>query len=61
MTSVNTMIKKISGLQDTNRVTAWENEFISSVVTKTRDGLVVSTLTDKEIDKVEQIHATHFA
>ena len=61
MTTLNTMVKRVSGLIDTRDVSDWENDFLQSIVEKTRDGDDTSSLTDKQITSLEQIYKKHFA
>lgn len=55
------MVKQIEGLHDTADVTPWENGFIESIVTKTRQGAHTTSLTEKQIEAVERIWKKHFA
>jgi hypothetical protein len=61
MTSLNNMVKRISGLAGTNDVTGWEDEFIESVVARTDGGNDTSALTEKQVAVVERIFNKHFA
>lgn len=61
MTTLNTMVKRVSGLLDTKDLSDWEDEFIHSVVEKTKGGDNTSSLTEKQIDVLERIHNKHFA
>jgi hypothetical protein len=61
MASINTMVKKVAGLADTKDVSDWENQFIKSVVEKTRHGDNTTALTEKQIDVLERLHRKHFA
>jgi hypothetical protein len=59
--SLNTMVKRVAGLQDTTDVSNWENKFIKSIVEKTRNGDDTRSLTEKQIDVLERIFNKHFA
>lgn len=63
MTSIGTMIVRISGLHSTREVTEWENTFIRSIVDKfnARDKSKAMELTEKQIEIIERIHDKHFA
>ncbi len=61
MASLNRMVKAIAGLQDTTDVSDWENEFIASVVEKTRDGDDTTPLTEKQVAIVERLFNKHFS
>jgi hypothetical protein len=61
MISINTMIKRIAGLQGTRDITEWEDSFIGSVVDKTEGGKETTGLSGKQVEIVERIHNKHFA
>jgi hypothetical protein len=61
MTTLNTMVKRVSGLQGTHDVSDWEDEFIASIVEKTRGGDDTSRLSEKQIEVLERIFRKHFA
>ena len=61
MASLNTMVRAVSGLQDTTDVSDWENQFITSVVEKTKNGDNTTSLTEKQIDVLQSLHDKHFA
>ena len=61
MTTLNTMVKRVAGLQDTRDVSEWESEFIASVIEKTRGGDDTSKLTEKQVDVLQRIFRKHFA
>jgi len=63
MTSIGTMIVRISGLHGTKEVTDWENTFIRSIVDKynARDKSKAMELTENQIAIIERIHDKHFA
>ena len=60
MASLNAMVKKVAGLADTKDVTDWENQFIKSVVEKTREGADTTSLTEKQVEVLERLHGKHF-
>lgn len=61
MASLNTMVKKCSGLVDTTDLSDWENKFLKNVVDKTSNGDNTTSLTEKQIGSLEQIYEKHFA
>lgn len=61
MTSLNTMVKRCSGLIDTNDVSDWESDFLQSIVERTNEGDNTTSLTEKQIDVLERIFNKHFS
>lgn len=61
MKSLGQKIKQCGGLIDTADVSAWENEFLQSVVSRTNDGADTARLTEKQVECVERIYSKHFA
>lgn len=61
MTSLNTMVKRCSGLIDTNDVSDWESDFLQSIIERTNEGDNTTSLTEKQIDVLERIFNKHFA
>lgn len=61
MTSINTMVKRISGLAGTSDVTDWEDDFITSIVEQSDDGDDTSSLTEKQINVIERIFKKNFS
>ena len=55
------MIAQLYGLCGTNDVSDWEERFIESVSGYADDRRNPKVLTDKQIDKIEQIYQRHFA
>jgi len=60
MAAINTMVKRVAGLADTTDVSDWETGFIKSVLEKTKNGDDTRSLTEKQIDVLERLHAKHF-
>lgn len=60
MPSLNAMVKRVAGLAGTKDVSDWEDQFITSVVEKTREGADTSSLTEKQVGVLERIHNKHF-
>jgi hypothetical protein len=61
MTTLNTMVKRVSGLQGTSDLTDWVETFVESIVEKTRDGADTSMLTERQITTLERLFKQHFA
>lgn len=61
MTTLSTKIKQLDGLVDTPLVADRENDFIQDVVKETKNGLVTSVLTEKQIEFIDSIYDQHFA
>lgn len=59
--TLNTMVKRIAGLAGTKDISDWEDDFIQSVVTKTKEGENTTSLTERQIEVIERIHNKHFA
>lgn len=60
MASLNTMVKRVSGLTD-NDTSEWERKFIASIVRQTNDGDNTTSLSEKQIESLERIFDKHFA
>ena len=61
MTTLNTMVKRVAGLQGTKDVSDWEDQFIASIVQKTREGEDTSGLSERQITALERLFEKHFA
>lgn len=55
------MVKKVAGLQDTRDLTDWENGFVKSLVERTKNGDNTTRLTEKQIDRLQELYDKHFA
>jgi len=60
MTSTTTMIRRLSGLLDTRDLSEWEQQFVRSLAEKLDAGKVTS-LTERQVETLEQLHGRHFA
>lgn len=62
MASIGTMIEHLDGLRETPDLTPWENEFVTSIVTRyqaaNKDSRVLS---GKQIEVIARIWGKHFA
>ncbi len=61
MTSLNTKVKQILGLQDTTDLNGWENGFVESIAKFTKNGERTTGLSDERIEIIEKIWSKHFA
>lgn len=61
MKSVNQKIKSLAGLIGTKDVTQWEDGFIESIVQQTNDGEYTTSLTPRQVETLDKLHAKHFA
>lgn len=59
MISTLQMIRKLEGMVDTKDLNEWENEFVKSMVVKADAG-EVTKLTEKQIDRLVELHNKHF-
>lgn len=60
MTTLNTMVRRVSGLLDTKDLSDFEEDFVQSIVQKTKNGDNTTSLTEKQIDVLTRIHDKHF-
>lgn len=58
--STTDMIKKLSGLLGTKELTDWESSFVTSIERRMNAG-EVTMLTDKQIERLDELHSKHFA
>lgn len=61
MISIGGMIQRISGLQESGELTAWECEFVASVLDRTANGKRTTNLSERQVEIVERIFNKHFA
>lgn len=62
MQSVKQMLERLSGLLGTSDLTDWEQEFVGSVLDRVRArGGDTTTLTDKQVEKIDSLYRKHFA
>lgn len=60
--SIGTMIEQLDGLRDTKDISDWEDSFITSVLHKyLQAGKRTSGLSEKQVEKIEDIWVKHFA
>ena len=61
MTTLNTQLKRLAGLVDTRDMNDWENRFVKSLLAKTNQGDNTSSLTENQIERLEELHNKHFS
>ena len=62
MASIGVMIEQIDGLRDTEDLTAWEQDFVTSIVEKyLLAKKSTQGFTGKQVEVVERIWSKHFA
>lgn len=61
MNSIDSMLKRINALVGTKDLSKWEEEFVESCWEKSHEATDTRRLSDKQIDKIEQIFHKHFA
>jgi hypothetical protein len=57
--STSTMIERLVGLLGTSDLDAWEQTFVTSLQRYVAGGKVTD-LTDKQVDRLDELHAKHF-
>ncbi|MCA8017776.1 hypothetical protein [Burkholderia metallica] len=58
--STATMIERLTGLLDTHDLTEWEQEFVRKLDTIRQSGRVTD-LSDKQVERLDELHNKHFA
>lgn len=61
MKSLGQKIKQCEGLIGTGDVSAWEAEFLQSVVDRSNSGEDTTRLSPKQVEVVDRIYGKHFA
>ena len=61
MTTLNTQLKQLAGLVGTKDLSDWEDGFVRSLLEKTKQGDDTRALTEKQIDRLEELHGKHFS
>jgi hypothetical protein len=59
--SLGTKVKQLEGLLDTKDLSDWENNFLHSVSVRTDCGRVTTGLSDKQIERLDELWGKHFA
>lgn len=60
MTTLNTQVKQCHALIGTDALNAWEDEFISDLYERTREGNDTRCLTERQIEFLERIYNRHY-
>lgn len=58
--STATMIERLASLLGTNDLTEWEQGFVRQL-DEIRTGGRVTSLSDKQVDRLDELHSKHFA
>ena len=61
LVSLGAKIKQLEGLLDTKDLSAWENSFLHSISVRTDCGHNTGPLTDRQVDRLEELWSKHFA
>lgn len=57
MKSVGAMVEQLAAMLGTNDLSPWEQGFVQTVQ---RHAKQTTTLTEKQVDKIEQLYEKHF-
>ena len=60
MTTLNTMVKQCAGLVGTGELKSHEDRFIENINEQTAQGDNTTSLTERQINWLEDIYARHF-
>jgi hypothetical protein len=60
MVSTSTMITKLAGCVGTSDLSDWEEGFVESLKTRLDAG-EVTRLTEKQVDRLDELYTKHFA
>lgn len=61
MVSLDSMLRKLEGLLDTTDLTAWEQQFLTSVLDRVGSKYDTKELSSRQVEIIESIHNKHFA
>lgn len=61
LVSLGIKVKQLEGLLDTSDLTEWENDFVHSISVRTDCGRDTSRLTDREVERLDELWSKHFA
>lgn len=61
MKSLGQKIQSLAGLLGTRDISEWEDGFIESVIRQTNEGEHTTSLTDRQVEVLDRLHAKHFA
>ena len=60
MKSIGAMVKQLQPLCGTPDLSAWETDFVESVVLRSNNGTLTTRLSEKQVEVVGRIYAKHF-
>ena len=55
------MVQAVSGLMGTTDLNDWEENFVRSLIERTQNGKDTRSLTEKQIDRLEELFNKHFS
>jgi hypothetical protein len=58
--SINSMLKQLHGLLDTQDLTPWQQSFVRSCWSRSEEGTNTARLTEKQVELVPEIYSKHF-
>jgi hypothetical protein len=58
--SIGTMIRQLAGMADTKDLSDWESRFLKNIVARSNDGTRTSSLSDDQVEKIDEIWRKHF-
>lgn len=61
MPSINTQVRRVSGLLDAQGLSDFDHDFVTNIAKQTNDGNSTSSLTMGQIESIERIYGKHFA
>ena len=62
LVSLGAKLEQLDGLRDTGDLTDWESDFVGSVIGRyRRAGDRTSVLSDKTVEKIDEIWTRHYA
>lgn len=61
MKTIGAMVKQVEGLIDTDDLTIWENDFVSSICKQVKDNKSsTANLSSKQVEIIQRVYSKHF-
>jgi len=60
MKSLGAMVLQLAGMVGTKDLSKWETDFVCSVGRRTADGEHTGCLSERQIDRIEELYRKHF-
>lgn len=61
MKTIGAMVKQVEGLIDTDDLTTWENDFVSSICQQVKDNKAsTANLSSKQVEIIQRVYSKHF-